>query len=103
LLDSDFEDEEEQKIEEATLEVDLHKLKILCLMVCRGEPKFKAEKLFDIILKVKPGTTPTKTQVVWQNKRMKQSFAFMIKCSEFLPKEFFNLQLKSLVLETFSY
>ena len=49
----------EQKPEDTVL--DLLKFKILCLMVCRGEVKYKAEKFFDLILRVKPGTTPTKT------------------------------------------
>ena len=66
--------------------LDIFKLKILTLLICRGEPKVKAGLLFDLVYR---GREIPEKVIIWSNSKLKEAFEHLFFFSEIMPKMFY--------------
>ena len=71
-------------------QLDMFRLKLLALMICRGSPEQKANRFFDVVKRTKPTkTTSANESISWGNRRLKAAIRFFIHISEMLPKQYY--------------
>lgn len=68
----------------------MFKMRLLALMICRGNPEQKATRFFEVIKRTKPAkAAPANESISWGNRRLKAAIRFFIHVSEMLPKQYY--------------
>ena len=75
-----------EKIEES--DIDLFKLKIFALLMCRGKPEVKADILVDIVLGEHMKEKSKDDILKWHNPRLIRAIKHLIYFSEVFPKKY---------------
>jgi len=87
-------DQEYEEIEQS--QIDLFKLKIFALLMCRGKSDEKADVLVDIILGHHLGEKKDTDVISWMNPRLVTSIKNLIYFSEIFPKKYLKNYLPTL-------
>jgi len=67
--------------------LDLFNLKILGLLMCRGDIECKAGLLFDLIMQFNKEKNPKRRIIYWNHPRLKKAIRMLVYISEILPKK----------------
>ena len=67
--------------------LDLFNVRVLGLLMCRGEPDEKAGLLFDLIMQLNKEKDPTKRILYWNHPRLRKAIRMLVYISEVLPKK----------------
>lgn len=66
-------------------------LRVLSLLICRGQSGDKAAFLFDLVNR----RDPEQDAVRWDNERLQKTIKLLLYCSSILPQKFLSLKKKN--------